>query len=100
MEGICEMCGLPKNLCVCGEISKETQKIKIRAVKRRFGKMVTLVMGVEDVKEAKELAKALKRKLACGGTTRGTEIELQGEHLKRVKEVLLQEGYKEELIDA
>ncbi len=100
MEGICETCGLPKNLCVCGEIAKETEKIKIRTIRRRFRKVVTIVSGFEDASEAKGLGKNLKRKLACGGTTKGTEIELQGDHTKKVKELLLKEGYKEELIDA
>jgi len=99
MEGVCETCGLPKNLCVCGEIAKETEKIKIRTLRRRFGKMVTVVSGFEESSEAKELGKALKRKLACGGTTKDTEIELQGNHTSKVKELLLKEGYKEELID-
>lgn len=100
MEEICPTCGLPKNLCVCGQIAKEQQKIKIRTAKKRFRKLVTILTGFDDEKTAKELAKLLKRKLACGGTSKNKEIELQGDHVKKVKEVLLSEGYKEELIDA
>jgi len=92
--------GLPKDLFDLQEITKETQKIRIRVIRRRFGKIVTLVSGFESAEEAKELGKTLKRQLACGGTVRGTEIELQGEHAKKVKETLIKEGYKEELIDA
>ena len=100
MDTICNTCGLPKNLCVCKEIAKESQKVRIRTLRRRFGKFVTIITGVDDPKIAKELGKTMKSKLACGGTLRGTEIELQGDHKKRAKEILLQEGYKEELIDA
>jgi translation initiation factor 1 len=99
MEEICPVCGLPKNLCVCGEIAKESQKIKIRTMRRRFGKIVTVITGLEDDKTGKELTKLLKKKLACGGTFKDKEIELQGEHRKKVKETLLKEGYKEDQID-
>jgi len=100
MEQICPTCGLPKTLCVCGEIAKESQKIKVRVFRRRFGKVVTIVSGFEDAPTAKELAKTLKMSLACGGTFHETVIELQGDHRRRVKEILLKHGYKEELIDA
>lgn len=100
MDTICVTCGLPTNLCVCREIAKESQKVKIRTFKRRFNKFITLISGVEDPKIAKELAKTLKSKLACGGTVKGTVLELQGEHRKKAKEILLQEGYKEEHIDS
>jgi len=46
------------------------------------------------------MGKILKKKLACGGTVRGTEIELQGEHKAKVKDILKQNGYREEHIDA
>ncbi len=99
-QEIDKLTGLPKDLFDIQEISKETQKIKIRVMRRSFGKIVTLVSGFENAEEAKELGKTLKRQLACGGTTKGKEIELQGEHAKKVKETLIREGYKEELIDA
>lgn len=100
MEDICEKCGLPKNICTCSEMAKDSQKIKIDLTKRRFRKTVTIVSGFEDEKMAKELGKELKKALACGGTSKGTEIELQGEHKNKVKEFLLKNGFKEESIDA
>lgn len=99
MDEICDACGLPKSICVCSEIGKEKQKIKIRVLKARFNKLITTVNGLEDKEKAKELGKMLKKKLACGGTVKGNEIELQGEHRKRVKEFLIQQGFKEELIE-
>jgi translation initiation factor 1 len=100
MDEICPKCGLPKNLCVCEEIARESQKIKVREEHRRFGKNVTLVSGLGNDVNIAELLKELKKKLACGGTQRGTEIELQGIHRKKVKEFLVKHGFKEELIDA
>ncbi len=94
-----KLTGLPKELLDATEISKQQEKIKIRVVKRRFGKLVTTVSGFESKDEAKRLGKELKRKLACGGTSKGTEIELQGEHGEAVKATLLKNGYTEEQID-
>ena len=100
MTEIDKVTGLPKDLLDFGDITKETQSIKIREIRRRFRKFVTMVDGFDDEKEAKRLSKDLKRKLACGGTSKGTEIVLQGKHLEKVKETLLKDGYKEEQIDA
>ncbi len=100
MNEVCKKCGLPKNLCVCVDISKESQKIKVRQFNRMFGKVVTQITGLESKERAKELGKILKRKLACGGTVHENAIELQGKHMQRVKEILLEEGYSKELIEA
>lgn len=100
MDEMCPKCGLPKNLCVCQEIAKEEQKIKIRVNNKRFGKVVTVVGGLESSVNPGEILKELKRKLACGGTVKGNEILLQGAHKSKVKEFLLSKGFKEELIDA
>jgi len=100
MEDICPKCGLPKNLCICEQIAKEQQKIKIRVDRRRFRKVVTIVTGLGKDVDAEGLTKQLKKSLACGGTLKNDEIVLQGEHLGKVKELLLKQGFKEELIDA
>ena len=100
MNEIDKVTGLPKELFDIDQITKETQKIKIRVERRRLKKMVTSIKGIETKKEMKQIAKELKRKLACGGTVKGEEIELQGEHRQKAKEFLLQHGYKEDQIDA
>ena len=97
MESICNVCGLPKNICVCGQIAKETQKITVSLEKRRFNKFITIVSGL-DSSIIKEIAKTLKNKLACGGTINGEKVELQGNHKKEVKEILIKEGFKENSI--
>jgi len=100
MEDICQKCGLPKNLCICEQIAKEQQKIRIRIDNRRFRKTVTIVSGLGSDVDTETLTKQLKKNLACGGTLKNNEIVLQGKHIKKVKELLLKEGFKEELIDA
>ena len=100
MEEICPKCGLPKNLCICEQIAKEQQKIKIRVDNRRFRKTVTIVSGLGSDVNAEGLTKQLKKSLACGGTLKKGVIILQGNHKGKVKEMLLKQGFKEELIDA
>ena len=100
MADIDKITGLPKDLLDFGEITKESQKMKVREIPRRFGKFVTVISGFEEEKEAKRLEKEMKRKLACGGTVKGREIVLQGKHREKVKEILVKDGYKGEQIDA
>ncbi len=100
MSDICPKCGLPRELCVCESIAREGQRIKVKMVKRRFGKMITLVEGINsnDV-GLKEIAKRLKSKFACGGTVKDGNIELQGDHLHKVKKELIALGFNSDTID-
>lgn len=94
MSEICSKCGLPMELCVCESIAKEDQQIIITIVKRRFGKIITEVSGIDEKDiNLKELAKQLKTKLACGGTIKDERIELQGSHAEKVKDFLVSQGF-------
>ena len=100
MAEICPKCGLPKELCVCESIAKESQKIIVKLVKRRFGKQYTEIIGIDEKEvNLKDLAKKLKNKFACGGTAKDGKVELQGDHRSRVKEVLISTGFAVERID-
>ena len=97
---VCPKCGLPEELCICQVIAKEAQKIRISMVKRRFGKELTIVRGVDASKiDVKSLMKRLKSRLGCGGTYKNDEIELQGDHRSRVKDLLIKEGFPAEIIE-
>ena len=78
-------------------MAREAAKVKVYTVRRRFGKYVTIVEGIQE--GGKELAKKLKTKLAAGGTFKDGKIEIQGNHLKKVKKILLDSGYTEEQIE-
>ena len=99
MSDICPTCGLPADLCVCETIAKEAQQITISAAKRRFGKIMTVVEGF-DAKNinGRDLAKNLKNKLACGGTFKDGVVELQGDHVERVKQILVDIGFSSQTI--
>jgi len=95
---ICPKCGLPEQACICQEITKEEQKISVDTEKRRFGKETTLVSGFNNSVDLKDIAKKLKSKLACGGTVKNKNIELQGNHMKNIKKALTDIGFKEDQI--
>ena len=95
---ICPKCGLPMQACVCGEIGKSEQRIKVELVKRKYGKIITLIHGFKDI-DIKSVLKELKQTRACGGTIKNDIIELQGDHKGRIKPILIKLGFSEESID-
>lgn len=96
---VCNTCGLPKELCVCESIAKESQEIKIYTIKKKFGKKNTVIEGIDTKQiDLKDLAKKLKNMLACGGTAKEGKIELQGEHRQKVREELTKLGFPSETI--
>jgi translation initiation factor 1 len=97
MAGICSVCGLPEELCMCEQIAKEQQKIRILTDTRRYGKVVTVVEGIDSTDiDIEDLARKLKTRCAAGGTAKEGRIELQGDHKKKVKEVLEELGFSVE----
>ncbi len=94
----CPKCGLPEELCVCEDIVRGVQRIRVRTDKRRYGKYVTVVEGFEGA-DLNKISKELKRNLACGGTSKDGKIELQGNHASKVREVLVKMGFSEDMID-
>lgn len=101
MGEVCSTCGLPNDLCVCGEIEKEQQRIRIRLETRKFGRSNTVVDGMEDkITKISDIAQKLKNFCACGGTSKNGQIMLQGDHRDRVREFLIKKmGYPEENIE-
>ncbi len=99
MTDICPTCGLPQELCVCETIAKESQIIKVYIVRKKFGKKYTIIEGIDEKEiDLKGLTKKLKNMFACGGTTKGGIIELQGEHVQRVRDNLMTLGFSAETI--
>jgi len=97
MGQICEICGLPKEICACEHIAREQQDIMIFTTRRRYGKVVTIVEGIDgSAIELEDLAKTLKTRCAAGGTVKKGNIELQGDHAQKVKEELRKLGFSVE----
>jgi len=94
MSEICPKCGLPKEICVCEEIAREQQIVEIKIDKRRYGKTMTIIEGIDaSTIDLKSLVSKLKSICASGGTVKDGKIELQGDHRNKVKEYLESLGY-------
>ena len=91
--------GLPVNAVAWEDLAKSEQKIKVTTEKRRYGKIATLVSGFDKSIDIKATAKSLKEGLACGGTIRDSTIELQGNHRKNVRRVLVKLGFSDDSIE-
>jgi translation initiation factor 1 len=100
MAEVCTTCGLPKDLCVCGEIEKEQQRIRIRLETRKFGRPTTVIDGMDEkTTDLADIAHKLKSFCACGGTSKNGLVMLQGDHRDRVREFLIKIGYPAENIE-
>src|SRR3989344_8354177 len=94
MGEIDPLTGLPKELGVWENLAKSEQRIKVKEEKRKFGKMITVIEGINRKEvDLKEVAKTLKSKFACGGTVKGNSVELQGTHASKVKSELIKLGF-------
>tara|TARA_Y100000310_G_scaffold310852_1_gene356551 strand:+ start:7620 stop:7928 length:309 start_codon:yes stop_codon:yes gene_type:complete len=100
MPEIDPITGLPKELGVWENITKESQKIVISTVSKKFGKKYTIIEGI-DSKEVnlKDVGKKLKSFFACGGTVKDGKIELQGDHKQNVRNKLIEMGFAPETIE-
>ena len=98
---ICEGCGHPASACQCSARARADEAVPTRVTAKlrletggRGGKAVTVVFGLPDNAEfLAELAGALKRTCATGGTIRPGSIELAGDVRERVKGLLLARGF-------
>ena len=100
MGVICNTCGLPDDLCACGDLDKDSSQIIIRLETRRFKKKGTMIEGLDPkINNLESVAKELKGKYACGGTAKEGYIFLQGDHRDTIKEALVKLGFSEEKIE-
>lgn len=99
MGGIDPITGLPTEIGAFQNIAKESQTITVKTEKKKFRKIYTVIEGIDDKEiDMKTLSKKFKSAFACGGTSKDGVIELQGEHLKGVKQLLIKEGFSPENI--
>lgn len=99
-SSICPVCGLPKDLCICGTLKLEEVRIKVRKEFRRFNKPVTIIEGIDEKDhDLHVIAKKLKSWLACGGTVKDGKIILMGDHKDKIVECLEKLGFSKDRID-
>jgi len=91
-----DITGLPDDLDLDIEedMARTETVLRVRMESRRYGKPMTIVEGFEDTGiDLQELASGLKRQLGAGGTVEGETIEIQGDHQRRLPELLREEGF-------
>jgi translation initiation factor 1 len=94
MSGIDPITGLPEEIGSFEELAKETQDVLLSTQKRRFGKVHTVIEGLDDKEiNMKDLTKQLKSKFATGGTIKDGIIDLHGDQMRGVKDVLIELGF-------
>ena len=100
MAVICKKCGLPDDLCACGELDKEDARIVVRLETRRFSKTSTIIEGINPKQiDMPKIVKELKSTFACGGTVKDGFIMLQGDHRNDIKGYLIKKGFSEQTIE-
>ena len=73
--------------------NKQTAKLAIE--KRKKGKVVTVVRGLAaEANDLPALLARLKNSCGAGGTLDGESLEVQGDHLERLRKLLGEIGYK------
>lgn len=98
----CDRCGQLIVDCSCPPLVVESPKIPpaqqtatLRVEKRAKGKVVTLVRGLTSTgNDLPALLTQLKSRCGAGGTLSGDELEIQGDHLEKIRSVLAGIGYR------
>lgn len=95
----CPRCGWPERACRCSSgldqpvPNRITARLRIEKAKRR-GKTVTVVEGLpRNATWLKELVAELKKACGSGGTAREDRIEIQGDHMDRLRYLLRGKGW-------
>lgn len=94
-DSIASIAGLPEELGIDEEFAKSQEVLRLRMERRRYGKPVTIVEGIDtDLTDMKAFASKLKRRLGAGGTVEDDTVVIQGDHRARLKKLLEEEGYQ------
>ena len=75
--------------------AKTNQQVRVQRIRNnKGGKTITEISGLGlNQKELLKLLKKLKTLLGTGGTLKGELLEIQGEQVKKVMELLVLEGF-------
>ena len=95
---MCPACRRPVAQCSCRDAARAAPPTDgivrvLRETKGRGGKAVTVVRGVAgDAAALQRLGQQLKAACGSGGTVKDGSIEIQGDHVEKVMDLLRQRG--------
>jgi translation initiation factor 1 len=96
----CDRCGRVEAECKCpplppAYVPPEQQIARLAVEKRRKGKVVTVIRGLPAAgNDLPALLTRLKTQCGAGGTIDGDNLEIQGEHIDRIRLLLTEIGYR------
>ena len=96
----CDRCGALETECDCppvrpAALAAGSQTAVLRVEKRKRGKIVTVIAGLTAAQpDLADLLSQLKTVCGAGGTLKEGVLEVQGDHLDRLRETLGRLGYK------
>ncbi len=97
----CDRCEELESDCKCPPLPKPPQivdpgkqRLKIQVERRKRGKVVTVIRGVADDDSRAALLTDLKNVVGSGGTVREDTLEVQGDHVETLSQMLAQRGYQ------
>lgn len=98
----CDRCGELMDQCDCPElitpprrVAPEKQSAKVRLDRRKQKRLMTVIGGLsEPATDLPDLLSQLKTKCGAGGAIQDGQLEIQGDHVDRVKSALKEMGYR------
>lgn len=93
-------CECPPEEILPDVMPPEKQTAMLRKEKRKKGKVVSVIRGLAEGTPEPffgQLLKELKNHCGSGGSIQGDSIEIQGDHLQRLREKLQSMGYRVKL---
>jgi len=99
-NNLCPACGKTLHKCRCSDSSTQRESadgiLRIRKEnKGRGGKQVTVISGYPgNADEARKLLKRIKARCGTGGTLKDQTMEIQGDRVDQVIEILTDLGYQ------
>jgi translation initiation factor 1 len=95
----CDRCGALEVECACpplpaAHIPPTEQLARLAVEKRKKGQLVTVIRGLPaESNDLPALLTRLKSQCGAGGTIQDDRLEIQGEHVHRIRTVLTELGF-------
>lgn len=97
----CDRCGKLPGACTCPSVLiprpasvPDNKTVRLSVEKRKKGKVVTVIRGLSArTNDLSALLAQLKNQCGAGGTLDGETLELQGNHVERLRTLLGDAGF-------